>query len=43
MQPLCCPEDTEHRNSCSVCDELFTCTYYTNHLKSQIHKNNLTK
>ena len=41
MEPIYCPEDDTYRIYCSVCDKFCIDIYYTNHLKSQSHLNNL--
>ena len=41
-QIVCC-EDREYRVYCSICDNLCIERFYTNHLKSKTHTNNLRK
>ena len=36
-------EDGEYRVNCDVCDNLCIQRYYTNHLKSKSHINNIRK
>ena len=41
MEPIYYAEDETYRLYCEICDKLCIDRYYQNHLKSQIHLNNL--
>ena len=41
MEPIYCPEDDTCRIKGNVCDKLCIDRYYSNHLKSTTHINNL--